>query len=85
MKTRLSIEITNVSNALTLRWGQDEIIANREKVKIMTIEWNWPYETGTSETEIIAQDVEDTNDGKLLENYSFDIIVTGSQVEPVVS
>ena len=58
---------------------------SNEKVKIMTIEWNWPYETGSSETEIIAQDVEDTNDGKLLENYSFDIIVTGTQVEPVVA
>ena len=58
---------------------------SNEKVKIMTIEWNWPYETGSSETEIIAQDIEDTNDGKLLENYSFDIIVTGTQVEPVVA
>lgn len=60
-------------------------VNSNEKVKIMTIEWNWPYETGSSETEIIAQDVEDTNDGKLLENYSFDIIVTGTQVEPVVA
>lgn len=56
---------------------------SNEKVKIMTIEWNWPYETGSSENEKLAQDVEDTNDGKLLENYSFDIIVTGTQVEPV--
>ena len=56
-----------------------------EKVKIMTIEWNWPYETGSTENEKLTQDVEDTNDGKLLENYSFDIIVTGTQVEPVTA
>lgn len=56
-----------------------------EKIKIMTIEWYWPYETGNTENEKLAQDIEDTNDGKLLENYSFNIIVTGTQVEPVVA
>lgn len=56
---------------------------SNEKVKIMTIEWNWPYETGNLEDEKIAQDVEDTNDGKTLEQYSFDIVVTGTQVNPV--
>ena len=55
------------------------------KSQLIKVEWEWPYETGSSETEIIAQDVEDTKDGKLLENYSFDIIVTGTQVEPVVA
>lgn len=56
---------------------------SNEKVKIMTIEWKWPYETGNSETEKIAQDIEDTNDGKTIEQYSFDVIVTGIQVNPV--
>lgn len=56
---------------------------SNEKIKIMTIEWNWPYETGNSETEKMAQDIEDTNDGKTLEQYSFDIIVTGMQVNPI--
>lgn len=55
-----------------------------EKVKIMTIEWNWPYETGSLAEEKVLQDIEDTNDGKLLEQYNFDIIVTGTQVEPSV-
>ena len=41
------------------------------------------YKTGNTVEEKIAQDIEDTNDGKLLEQYSFDIIVTGTQVEPV--
>lgn len=56
---------------------------SNEKIKIMTIEWNWPYETGNKSEEIKVQDVEDTNDGKLLQNYSFNIIVTGTQVEPI--
>lgn len=56
---------------------------SNEKVKIMTIEWNWPYETGNSETEKMAQDAEDTNDGTTIEQYSFDIIVTGMQVNPI--
>lgn len=56
---------------------------SNEKVKTMTIEWNWPYETGNSAEEKQTQDIEDTNDGKLLEQYSFDIVVTGTQVEPI--
>ena len=58
---------------------------SNEKIKILTIEWNWPYETGSTENEKFIQDVEDTTDGKLLENYSFNIIVTGTQVEPIVA
>lgn len=57
---------------------------SNEKVKIMTIEWNWPYEIGNTKEEKIVQDLEDTEDGKLLQNYSFDIIVTGTQVEPTI-
>lgn len=56
---------------------------SEEKVKTMTIEWNWPYETESSLEEKTLQDVEDTNDGKLLNTYSFDIIVTGTQVNPI--
>ena len=63
---------------------QGTIQANsNEKVKIMTIEWNWPYETGNTVNEKALQDIEDTNDGKLLNEYSFDIIVTGTQVNPI--
>lgn len=53
-----------------------------EKVKIMTIEWNWPYETGNSANEKIMQDAEDTKDGQTLGKYQFDIVITGTQVEP---
>lgn len=63
---------------------QGTIAANaEEKIKTMTIEWEWKYETGTTEEEIINYDKKDTTDGKSLEQYQFDIIVTGSQVEPV--
>lgn len=56
-----------------------------EKVKTMTIEWNWPYETGESTTsEKTSQDIEDTQDGKTLEQYQFNIKITGTQVEPTI-
>lgn len=53
------------------------------KTKVMTIEWNWKYEIGSTEEQIFLNDKEDTNDGKNLEQYAFDIIITGSQVEPI--
>jgi len=53
------------------------------KTKVMTIEWNWKYEIGSTEEQILLNDKEDTNDGKNLEQYAFDIIITGSQVEPI--
>lgn len=55
-----------------------------EKVKTMTIEWNWPYETGSTTSEKASQDIEDTQDGKTLEQYQFDIQITGTQVEPAI-
>lgn len=59
------------------------IEANSEqKIKTMTIEWNWPYETGTFANEKASSDVKDTEDGKNLSKYQFDIIITGKQVEP---
>lgn len=55
-----------------------------EKIKTMTIEWTWPYETGSLETDKILEDAEDTKDGLALEKYQFDIIITGRQVEPTI-
>lgn len=56
---------------------------NAQKVKTMTIEWIWPYETGVSLDEKNMSDVKDTEDGKNLTKYQFDIIITGTQVEPI--
>lgn len=53
------------------------------KIKTMTIEWEWEYETGKTKEEILAQDAQDTKDGKELQQYQFDIVITGMQVEPI--
>lgn len=55
---------------------------DQNKVKTLTIGWNWAYETGTSEQEIAASDIIDTKDAKQIDNYTFDVIVSGTQVMP---
>lgn len=59
------------------------INADAENKKIsIPIKWIWEYETGNSLELREPEDVEDTQDGKTLQNYAFDVIVTGTQVEP---
>ena len=59
------------------------INANDEnKSRTITINWEWQYETGEDENEINQNDIIDTNNAKQLENYTFDIYVTGTQVMP---
>ena len=59
------------------------INANDEnKEKILDIKWKWDYETGRDEAEIFNNDKIDTEDGINIKNYTFDVIVSGSQVEP---
>lgn len=60
------------------------IDANDEngKSRTLNIKWEWLYETGDTEEEIEANDLIDTKDGTNIENYTFDVIVTGTQVEP---
>lgn len=55
---------------------------DQDKVKTLTIGWNWKYETGTSPQEILANDLVDTKDAKEIDNYTFDVIVSGIQVMP---
>ena len=55
---------------------------SNEKIKTFTIEWFWNYETGNTKEEIEKYDIYDTQDGKNLDKYSFDVVVTGRQVEP---
>lgn len=58
------------------------IDANDEnKTRTLTVEWEWPYETGT-DTEIIANDEVDTAEGLSALDYTFDVVVTGTQVVP---
>lgn len=55
---------------------------DNDKIKVITIDWNWSYETGTTKDEKDKNDVIDTREAKTLNDYTFDIIVTGTQVEP---
>ena len=57
------------------------ILANDEvKTKTLTIGWQWDYETGEESTEINKNDVIDTQEGIANLDYTFDVIVTGTQM-----
>lgn len=59
------------------------INANDEnKVKTLTVAWNWKYETGNTVEEISANDLIDTQNAKQMSNYTFDVIVSGTQIAP---
>ena len=53
------------------------------KIKIITIGWNWEYETGSA-TQISANDQIDTQEGIANLDYTFDIVVTGTQ-QPIIN
>ena len=56
------------------------IALNDARTKTLTIKWAWDYQTGTTAKEKENNDKIDTNDsGK---DFSFDIKVTGTQVNP---
>lgn len=59
------------------------IAANEEdKTRTINVQWKWNYETGSSAEQINANDIIDTNDAISIANYTFQVIVTGTQVEP---
>lgn len=51
------------------------------KVRTLTIDWEWPFETGTGNA-ISSNDKIDTAEGLNALDYSFKVVVTGTQVEP---
>ena len=60
---------------------QGTIYADDEnKVITLPIEWQWDYETGEESTEINKNDVIDTQEGIANLDYTFDVIVTGTQM-----
>ncbi len=62
---------------------QGQIAADQEeKMKTYTISWFWNYETGTTLEEIKQNDEIDTQDAKSIQNYTFDVVVTGIQQKP---
>lgn len=52
-----------------------------EKTKTINIHWEWPYETG-KDAQIVENDKIDTQDGKNIAEYTFDVVVEGVQVVP---
>lgn len=59
------------------------IHANEEdKTKTLTINWKWDYETGNNETEIANNDKIDTQNAQAIATYTFNVIVSGTQVVP---
>ena len=53
-----------------------------DQTRILNIKWEWPYQTGENPEEIESNDLIDTQDAKNISNYTFDVIVTGNQIEP---
>lgn len=53
-----------------------------DKIKTLTIHWEWPYETGNDESEVAKNDKIDTQNAQTIANYTFDVTVSGTQVVP---
>lgn len=70
--------ITELTKVLSGTINGDE----ENKRKTFTIQWKWEYETGRTNEEIVANDRIDTQDAKNISNYTFDVIVSGTQVSP---
>ena len=56
-------------------------IEDENKTKIITINWEWKYEIGNSKEEIDENDLIDTMDMKNISEYSFQVIVSGTQID----
>ena len=44
---------------------------NKKETKVITIQWSWEYETNK------VNDIQDTIDGKTIDDYYFDILIIG--------
>lgn len=55
---------------------------DEEKTRTLNVKWKWAYETGSDTEEITSNDLVDTQDALSIQNYTFDVVVTGTQVEP---
>lgn len=53
-----------------------------DKTRTLTIGWKWDYETGSTQSEMANNDKIDTQDAKNIANYTFDVVVSGTQVVP---
>ena len=55
---------------------------DEDKTRTLNVGWEWKYETGSNETEIASNDLVDTQNAEAIQNYTFNVSVTGTQVEP---
>lgn len=55
---------------------------DENKQRTITLGWEWPYETGTTDEEKQKNNLLDTKDAKEINDYTFDIVVTGTQLRP---
>ena len=55
---------------------------DKEKTKNLNIQWKWAYETGSDESQIKQNDIIDTQNAQNIAEYTFQVVVTGTQVEP---
>jgi len=55
-------------------------LKDENKSKVLPIKWVWNYETGKNEEEINTNDIIDTKEAMQNLNYTFDVIVTGTQM-----
>jgi len=64
--------------------GISGIIGAKDENKVITIpiEWIWEYETGENSELIATNDAIDTTEAQNIQNYAFNVSVTGTQVEP---
>lgn len=52
------------------------------KIRTLTVNWEWAYETGKDDGILDEKDIIDTNNGLSALDYTFDVLVTGTQVAP---
>lgn len=54
----------------------------RDKTRTINVRWQWDYETGRDPSQINENDIADTKDATNVANYTFQVIVTGTQIQP---
>ncbi len=69
--TELQTDLSGVINA-----------NDSDKTKTLKIDWKWEYETGKGAEEIARNDKIDTQNAQDIANYTFNVIVSGTQVTP---
>lgn len=55
---------------------------DNNKTRTLTVDWVWDYETTDNGETLDKNDETDTNEGLNALDYSFDVVVTGTQVIP---